>query len=121
MVLDPGTWPTTGRIGQCRAGEAEGCLIFLHLATEDLDPSLAYWQAFFRPPVRSTEDDEFFVDHASGAMQTFLAAADVDWVPESTDAEFEDKHMGLRRHFAINGSPIYADFIDRLNASKPKP
>lgn len=116
VTLDPADWPATGRVGVCRAGEASGRLIFLHLATADREPKLAYWQAFLVPPLPGSDDGELFVDHLSGAMQDFVQVADVDWVPEDADASFEDKEMGLRRQFASNGAPEYARFIEQLDS-----
>ena len=115
MQLDPATWPAIGRIGRCREGEAAGSLMFLHLATEDRDPRTAHWQAFFRPPIPGTNEDEFFVNHSSGVMQDLVALADMDWIPEGTDGPYEDKELGLRRRFAHYGSPDYADFIEELD------
>ncbi len=118
--FDPATWPVTGRVGRCRAGEAKNSLIFVHLATKDRDPELSYWQAFLQPPLVSGSDGELFVDHRSGAMQEFLESADVEWAPEQVDGIFEDREMGLRRRFASNGSPEYGVFIDLLDSS-PSP
>jgi hypothetical protein len=118
--LDPATWPATGRVGRCRAGEAKGSLIFIHLATSDREPELAFWQAFLQPPLVPDSDGELFVDHRSGAMHEFLASADVEWAPEQIDGKFEDREMGLRRRFASNGTPEYAAFIELLDSS-PSP
>jgi len=87
-----------------------GRYVFLHLATEDRDPNAAFWQAFFEP-----SPDEFggeiFVDHRSGLMQKVVDELKVDWAPDDLDLEIEDRVMGLRRKFALAGSPFYSTAV----------
>ena len=106
--LDPTRWPDRGRIGYCRAGEAQRAYIFLQLGTMDRGVDDAYWQAFFAPWLNHDPNEEIFVDHASGVMQDFVDAADIDWAPQGLDTEAEARLFGLRRHFGANGSLIYA-------------
>ena len=115
--LDTRTWPRTGRIGYCHAGDMAGRYVFLHLATEDRDPQTAYWQAFFEP-----SPDEFggevFVDNRSGTMQKMLDDFKVDWAPDDLDLEIEDQIMGLRRRFALAGSPFYSTAVPGLRGDR---
>lgn len=108
-IADPFTWPRHGRVGYCRGGQWNGRYIFLHVATEDREPELAFWQAFFRPSP-PFPDDELFVDHSSGVMEAILRDGDIEWAPEEVDGVAEFQIFGLRRLFAERGSSVYVDY-----------
>lgn len=91
--VEHANWPRRGRVGRCRSGEYEGCLV---LVTAEMDER---WLVYVAPsPGTSGVYDDF---HVGGdlAMADLVDEWDVEWLPDEEGDRLEAEAFDIRRYW----------------------